>query len=436
LKEEEPYLGRNHATRSNTYYDHLHRTTHISPGVPNLNMPNLYQTLVLLAIALLTRHLVALYYFLGYANTLTYNDASCTLHSPTDLHGSEDIAIGKEGLLFITSGDLHTVWEHGSTAAKPGGIWAYNINPYVDQRWVNSPQRLPLHGFDQDLHGFHGHGFYISNQTDRLYVVNHAHQYSGIEIFRIEYNGMGRLPTLHHESTIGGDGVTFKRGAINDVVEGGEEINEIYVTTWLPHALPEHGKKSNQKTMSETMGLLDNLSVQLFGIKKTEVVRCVRNGQKVTTWDCDSATKLKFVAANGITISPDRSQIYVNDPPMRRMSIFNRTRKDGSLQFVEQMDTLDVMDNIEYLHDDTIIMGSIPKPFQYSIDREILGKDVPVSGGAAVAFKDKETNEWLVEKLVTHDGTLLSQVSAAARWDKNIFMGSPFSPGFLECKLD
>tara|TARA_B110000091_G_scaffold166783_1_gene178353 strand:- start:86 stop:523 length:438 start_codon:yes stop_codon:yes gene_type:complete len=145
---------------------------------------------------------------------------------------------------------------------------------------------------------------------------------------------------------------------------------------------------------------------------------------------------MKFVAANGITISPDRSQIYVNDPPMRRMSIFNRTRKDGSLQFVEQMDTLDVMDNIEYLQDDTIIMGSIPKPYQYSIDREILGKDVPVSGGAAVAFKDKETNEWVVERVVTHDGTLLSQVSAAARWDKKIFMGSPFSPGFLECKLD
>ena len=164
-------------------------------------------------------------------------------------------------------------------------------------------------------------------------------------------------------------------------------------------------------------------------------MRCVRNGQKVA-WGCDSATTLKFVAANGITISPDRSQIYVNDPPMRRVTIFNRNGKDGSLHFVEQMDTMDVVDNIEYLPDDTIIMGSIPKPYQYSIDREILGKDVPVSGGAAVAFKDAETNEWVVERLVTHDGKLLSQISSAAVWDKKIFMGSPFSPGFLECKLD
>ena len=398
--------------------------------------PSLKQTLIFVSFAIITRYFITMYHFLGYSKTLTYNDASCKLHSPTDLHGSEDMAIGKEGLLFMTSGDLHNVFEHGSNAAKPGGIWAFNINPYVDQRWVNSPQRLPLNGFDQELHGFHGHGFYISNQTDRLYVVNHAHTYSGIEIFRIEYNGIGRLPTLQYESTIGGDGLTFKRGTINDVIEGGEEINEIYVTTWLPNALPPNGKKSKQKTTSEIMGLLDNLSVQLFGIKKTEVLRCVRNSQKIS-WDCNAATATKFVGANGITVSPDRSQIYVNDAPMRSLSIFSRNNKDGSLDFLQKIDTIDIIDNIEYLQDDTIIMGSIPKPYQYSIDREILGKtDVPVAGGAVVASKNKDTNEWSVKRLVTHDGELLSQISCAAVWDKKIFMGSPFSLGFLECSLE
>ena len=388
-----------------------------------------------LLIAITTRYFITMYHFLGYSNELTYNDASCKLLAPKDLHGSEDMTIGKEGLLFMTSGDLHNVFEHGSNAAKPGGIWAYNINPYTDQRWVNSPQRLPLNGFDQDLHGFHGHGFYISNETDRLYVVNHAHAYSGIEIFHIEYNGIGRLPTLQYESTIGGAGLTFGRGTINDVIEGGNEINEIYVTTWLPNALPAEGKQSKAKTMSETMGLLDNLSVQLLGIKKTEVLRCVRNN-KEKTWNCNSATATKFVGANGITVSPNRLKVYVNDAPMRSLSIFDR-KDDGSLHLLEEIDTIDIMDNIEYLQDDTIIMGSIPKPYQYAIDREILGKtDVPVSGGAVVASKNKETDAWVVERLVTHDGKLLSQISSAAVWGKTVFMGSPFSLGFLECSLE
>ena len=393
----------------------------------------LFQALAIATLGITTKFFVTTYYVLGYGKVLTYNDATCKLHGTPEMLGSEDLAIGKDGVLFVTSGDLHNVFDHGSRAAKPGGLWVLNFNANANQL-----HQLQLEGFDQELHGFHAHGIFISNITDRLYVVNHAHEYSGIEIFHIEYaaSSSGKFPVLQHEGTIGGDGRTFLRGSLNDVVEGGNEISEVYITQWLPNAIPLKGKKATQKTMSETIGLLGNVAAQLFRIKQTMLYRCARSQHE--GWECLPATTIKFVSANGITISSDRSRVFVNDPPLHTISMFDR-REDGTLKYMSSFDTVDVMDNIEYQQDGddsdySIIMGSIDKPHQYSIDKDILGKqNVPVSGGAVVAHYSKVEDQWRMERLVTHDGRLLSQISAAARWGSTLVMGSPFSTGLLVC---
>ena len=75
-------------------------------------------------LALATQFVVSMYHFLDFGRQVTFNDASCRLVG--DMAGSEDLARGKHGVLFISQGDLHTVFALGSAAAAPGlGLSGY-----------------------------------------------------------------------------------------------------------------------------------------------------------------------------------------------------------------------------------------------------------------------------------------------------------------------
>ena len=53
----------------------------------------------------------------------TFNDDKCSLiGSGKGLIGSEDLALGKHSILFITSGDLLQIFENGASNGAPGGI--------------------------------------------------------------------------------------------------------------------------------------------------------------------------------------------------------------------------------------------------------------------------------------------------------------------------
>ena len=89
--------------------------------------------------------------------------------------GSEDFAIGKFQNIFVTQGDLHTCFDHGSLKAKPGNIWFINV-----KRDKEDIRKVNLKGYP-NAENFHPHGMYISNKTDLLYVTNHVQTYSGVD---------------------------------------------------------------------------------------------------------------------------------------------------------------------------------------------------------------------------------------------------------------
>ena len=67
---------------------------------------------------------IRLTFFLGLWTRLDYNDDGCKLlKGGGEMVGSEDFAIGKFQNIFVTQGDLHTCFDHGSLKAKPGNIW-------------------------------------------------------------------------------------------------------------------------------------------------------------------------------------------------------------------------------------------------------------------------------------------------------------------------
>ena len=73
---------------------------------------------LLLAVALKSvlrvRHLLS-------SPEVRYNDEQCQLVGGDSIMGSEDMAVGRHGVLFITSGDLFNTFGRGAAAAHPGG---------------------------------------------------------------------------------------------------------------------------------------------------------------------------------------------------------------------------------------------------------------------------------------------------------------------------
>ena len=168
----------------------------------------------------------------------TFNDQGCHLVGlGVGLIGSEDLALGKHGVLFITSGDLHETFTNGAASAKPGGMWVLDMR----KGGAAEPMRIHLELFPEGRR-FQGHGLDVSNTTDRVYSISHNGDHSSVDIFKIDYNQdcLASLPWACQPVSL-----TFIRSVrssifpncgINDVVEA--EENQIYVTQWQPFPMP------------------------------------------------------------------------------------------------------------------------------------------------------------------------------------------------------
>jgi len=77
------------------------------------------------------------------------------------------------------------------------------------------------------------------------------------------------------------------------------------------------------------------------------------------------------------------------------------------------------------------LIGTIPDFIAAS--RRGSDESVHVPGGLAVV--ERAGAGWRVRDMLEHDGTKLSQISAAARYGDRVILGSPFSKGILVCSL-
>jgi len=361
----------------------------------------------------------------------TYNDDSCELTGlGVGLLGSEDVALGRYGVLFITSGDLHNTFGTGAESANPGGLWVYDMRVGGAQE----PVKITMELFPAGRR-FQGHGLDVSNITDRVYSISHNGDHSSVDIFKITYNQecVVDLPwscqpvTLTHITSITSN--LFPNMGINDVVEA--EHNQVYVTQWQPFPWPTRGQK-NPENWKERLAVLGQLPVFLLGLKLTTVLLC--------TWEegveaaCESATDIRFQGANGITIDQDRNTVFVNDPLQKTITVMKRDKKTGKLAKLSEIVMPFGADNIEYDDDaDEIIIGTIPD-FIACIKKG-QGEDVSVPGGMALARKEGGVTGWVVDSVLEHNGAKLPQISAAARLGSKIVLGSPFSEGILVCNL-
>ncbi|XP_066210377.1 serum paraoxonase/lactonase 3 [Saccopteryx leptura] len=189
-------------------------------------------------------------------------------------NGSEDIDILPSGLAFISSG-LKYPGMPSFAPDEPGQIFMMDLNE-------QNPRIQALNisdGFDKASFNPHGISTFIDkDHTVYLYVVNHPHMESTVEIFKFEekQRSLLHLKTIEHELL----------KSVNDIVVLGPE--QFYATR-------DHYFTSSFMIILEIFLDLQWTSVLLYSPREVKVV----------------ATG--FSSANGITISPDKKYIYVAD---------------------------------------------------------------------------------------------------------------------------
>ena len=110
---------------------------------------------------------------------MNFNDQNCKLKGT--FGGAEDMAMGKQSLLFIgASGGLHGCFFNGSSSVENGGVYILDMNQLDPE-----PTKLEIQNYPYE--SIHVHGIYVSNRTDRLYLVNHLGPESMIEVIQINY---------------------------------------------------------------------------------------------------------------------------------------------------------------------------------------------------------------------------------------------------------
>ena len=120
--------------------------------------------------AILVRWIISMKNFLTPPPDFKINDDSCkSAGIGVGMIGSEDSGLGKYGVLFIGSGDLHAVFELGAAAANPGGIWVLDMRPEAP---TMEPIKIEINAFPKNRL-FQPHGIHVSNTTNRLYAVSH-----------------------------------------------------------------------------------------------------------------------------------------------------------------------------------------------------------------------------------------------------------------------
>jgi len=203
--------------------------------------------------------------------------------------------------------------------------------------------------------------------------------------------------------------------SLNDVVEASP--TEFYVTQWLPYSYPKRGKKQPDTIREYVNVVLNNPYLHIFfNYKGTTVFHC--------TWDvnikpiCKIATKEKFLMANGVTISPDRNTVYLNDATDKNIMALSRNAKTGQLTKEFDIHLPCLADNIEY--DD-------------EANEIIIGSFLPEGMAVTSPTKDGD-GHWVTKGVLIHDATKLKQISTAARFgNSKIVLGSAFFEGILIC---
>ncbi|XP_004702728.1 serum paraoxonase/lactonase 3 [Echinops telfairi] len=304
-------------------------------------------------------------------------------------NGSEDIEILPSGLAFISSG-LKYPGMPSFAPDEPGKIFLINLNEQNPRA-----QALKISdGFDKASFNPHGISTFIDkDQTVYLYVVNHPHMESTVEIFKFEE----QPPSLVHQKTIKHQ--VLKR--LNDIVVVGPE--QFYATR--DHYF------TNFLSLFEI--LLDLRWTYVLFYSPQEMKMGARG----------------FSSANGITVSQDNQYVYVADVTAKNIHVLKRSDNwNLTHEKVIQLDTL--VDNLT-VDPDTgdILAGCHPNGMKLLFYNP---KDPP--GSEVLRIQNVLSKNPRVSTVYANNGSVLQASTVASVYHGKLLIGTIFHRA-LYCEL-
>ncbi|XP_013864169.1 serum paraoxonase/arylesterase 2 [Austrofundulus limnaeus] len=305
-------------------------------------------------------------------------------------YGAEDITILKDGLAFLSTGLKYPGLPQFSD--DPGKMYSLDLlHPKP------TPVELQIRG-ELDLGTFNPHGISVyKDETDDsvyLFVVNHPHHNSQVEIFRFveDAGALVHLKTVTHPLL----------HSVNDIVAVGTE--HFYAT--IDNYFHNHA--------------LSFLTV-LLGLPWCNVVYYSPEEVRVAA---DG-----IMSGNGINISPDKRYIYVSDIMDHDVDVYER--RDGEqLVYVKSVAVGSLCDNIEVDHrTGDLWLGCHPNGMKFA---SFNPEDPP--GSEVLRIKNILSDQPVVTLEYGDDGHELMGSSVAAPYEGKLLIGSVFHKA-LCCNL-
>ena len=305
------------------------------------------------------------------------------------IKGPEDITIDYErNILFISSDDRRGRMRGKETK---GGIYAIDFKDAA-----LTPKKIsPALDFEFNPHG-------ISLYTGalgitRLFVINHRSTGHFIEIFDYK-NGQLR----HLESLTGPE-----LKSPNDLVAVG--IRAFYYTN-------DHGLEQGFKKLMADILKQGTASVGYFDGKAYRIV----------------AENLNY--ANGISISQDGNIVFVSETTGKKISAFQRSFTNGTLELLHSMDLNTGADNIEINEDGSLLVAAHPNMLAFMRHAKDYKKNSP-SQVLHLTYNNTDGFSNLREIFVD-DGKNLSGSSTAAYHKGRLYISNVFDPKILVVEME
>ncbi|XP_004045826.1 serum paraoxonase/lactonase 3 [Gorilla gorilla gorilla] len=304
--------------------------------------------------------------------------------------GSEDIDILPSGLAFISSG-LKYPGMPNFAPDEPGKIFLMDLNE-------QNPRAQALEisgGFDKELFNPHGISIFIDkDNTVYLYVVNHPHMKSTVEIFKFEeqQRSLVYLKTIKHELL----------KSVNDIVVLGPE--QFYATR-------DHYFTNSFLSFFEMILDLRWTYVLFYSPREVKVVA------------------KGFCSANGITVSADQKYVYVADVAAKNIHIMEKHDNWDLTQLkVIQLGTL--VDNLTVdPATGDILAGCHPNPMKLL---NYNPEDPP--GSEVLRIQNVLSEKPRVSTVYANNGSVLQGTSVASVYHGKILIGTVFHKT-LYCEL-
>jgi arylesterase/paraoxonase len=313
--------------------------------------------------------------------------SSCTCQKIEGVPGPEDLAVDHEtGITYISSFD-RWAWKAGEL--KQGAIHGYKIKA----------DKGELRNLTADLEmEFYPHGLSLFDDPaggKLLFVINHRKDGHSVEIFAV--NGM----SLAHKETVTGDLMISP----NDVAAVGPR--QFYFSN-------DHGA---------TSGLSRTLEDYLQQ-KKANLV--YYNGKSFSIVVEDIAY------ANGVAVTGDGETLFLASTIGKKLRVFRRDIKSGSLELAQTIDIGTAGDNIDIDNRGRILLTCHPKLLTFVKHSNDSTKKSP----SQILEVKEEGGKYKAEEIYLNMGDDISGASVAAPFGNRLLVGAVFERYFLDCSCE